>query len=75
MKRSEEDAAGGAYARILERMADDLREAGLLVLVFLIVDYIVPGSAADRRIILEWAAVSGLSSLMLGYLIEWRRKP
>ena len=77
MREKAEDTghSGEKIQRIFEVAGEDLREAGLLVLVFLIIDYVVPGSSTTRHTALVWAAVSGLSSFLLGYIVEWRRKP
>ncbi len=63
-----------AGERIVEKVGEDLREVGLLVLVFVLIDYVVPGSPVAKQTVIEWTGVSGLLSLLLGYFVEWRRK-
>jgi hypothetical protein len=65
---------GNRQRHLFGILAEDLREAGLLTIVFLIVDYMVDPSRKTDGVVFKASLKGGIVSLLAGYLIEMLRK-
>ena len=59
--------------RFFNAFTDDLREAGLLTLVFIVVDYLAIDAAVAHHSVSHLVVAGGVIILTAGYFIDWVR--
>ena len=59
--------------RFLDYLAEDFREAGLLTLVFIVVDYLAVDAGLARHSVSHPVIYGGIALLLTGYVVNWIR--